>query len=216
MNQVFSQIMSVEFGEMDYTEKEKLIAGKEDDNDSEPAAEINIIDISAAESDEDGESIAKIQAEARFIAEKIKELTSGATANEGDSQHSKPDSQPSELINPHSKQKYNYSDIAILLRSIQSKAWQYAAALAEYGIPSDLPGGEGYFETIEVSAALSLLSVIDNPRQDIPLAAALRGPVYGFTADELATIRADSPKTDYYEALVKAAEKCDKCARFLH
>ena len=226
VNQVFSQIMSVEFGEMDYTEKEQLVQGKEDDADTEPdsgaqlAVEFNVIDINTPiyDNDEDGnddeENPSKTQAEARHIALRIKELTGC-----GSTQHSTLSFQPSPASSLGSqatpRSYHSYSDIVILLRSLKNKAWQYAAALREQGIPVDMPGGEGYFETIEVSAALSLLTVIDNPMQDIPLAAALRGPVYGFSADELAEIRAGSMDTGFYEALAIASETNERCAVFM-
>ena len=220
VNAVFKNVMSEDFGEMNYTEKEFLVAGRTDDadneNDSECAVEIDVIDLntfniqadsdsepssdSEFDSESDDDNITEIQAEARFIAERIMELTNGK-----------------HFITDKSKTKrvVKYSDIVILLRSIQNKAWQYASALTELGIPSDLPGGEGYFESVEVSAALSILMVIDNPMQDIPLAAVLRGPIYGFSADELAEIRAKSPNTDFYNALIAASASSAKCAGFL-
>ena len=203
VNLVFGSIMSEEFGEMEYTRREQLVPGREEEGDAvyeEPAVEFDIIDTSGLEHDEDEESPGKRQMEARFIAGRIMELISGG--------YMIPDGFGG-------SRRIEYSDVVILLRSLRDKAWQYAAALTEYGIPVGLPGGEGYFETLEVSAALSVLSVIDNPMQDIPLAAALRGPVYGFTADELAEIRAGSPGTDYYTALKKAAETGEKYAAFL-
>ena len=200
VNFVFERIMSEEFGELDYTDREKLVPGRWDDGDIEPAIELEVIDMSDLDSDEDEESPANVQIEAQFIAERISEMTNSA--------YSIPDGQGG-------TRRIEYSDIAILLRTVSGKAWQYAGALAEYGIPADTPDSDGYFETVEVSAALSLLSVIDNPMQDIPLAAALRGPVYGFSADELAEIRSASMGTDYYSAVVKAAFSNKKCADFL-
>ena len=226
VNLVFSKIMSVEFGEMDYTEREKLIPGREDGKQIEErgekregnadcleaSAEFDIIDLSGLEGDEDEESPAKRQIEAQFIAKRIAELTGGGyTIPDGDG----------------GARRIKYSDIVILMRSIQNKAWQYAAALTEYGIPVDLPGGEGFFETAEIMTALSILAVIDNPLQDIPLAAALNSPAYGFSADDLAMIRACSRGTDYYHALLQFVrldndaeeEPLDalrkKCAEFL-
>ncbi|MCL2226540.1 MAG: helicase-exonuclease AddAB subunit AddA [Oscillospiraceae bacterium] len=194
VNFVFSRIMSVDFGEMDYSENERLVHGRDEgagdggSRELEPVVEMNVIDMSGLEEDE--ESPAKTQVEARFIAERIAELCGGrhliTDGNGG-------------------RRKVRYSDIVILLRSIRGKAWQYAAMLAEHGIPVDMPGGEGFFETHEISAALSLLSVIDNPMQDIPLVAALSGPVFGFTADELAEIRSKSKHADFYGALSSAA-----------
>ena len=211
VNYVFSNIMSIDFGEMEYSEREWLIPGRSDidetafgEGETEPTVEFDIIDMSADDSkddeDEDEESPSKIQAEARHIAERIAEIMN----------------RPFLISDGQGGRRcVQYSDIAILLRSVKNKAWQYAQALSEHGIPVDLPGGEGFFETIEVSAALSLLSVIDNPMQDIPLTSALRGPVYGFSADELAAIRMESRQTDFYTALLKAAETDEKCASFL-
>ena len=211
VNLVFGGIMSAEFGELEYTEREALVAGRQDlDLNSElgvqdagfedAAVELDLIDMSTIERDEDEESPVKTEIEARFIAERIKELISSGYKIPDRKQGARP---------------LCYSDIVILLRSVQNKAWQYAAALTEHGIPVDMPGDEGFFETTEITAALSLLSVIDNPMQDIPLAAALRGPVYGFSADELAGIRAGSRASDYYSALVTAAATDERCATFL-
>ena len=201
VNNIFESTMSAEFGEMDYTERERLIPGRENDPETESAVEVDLIDMKRLEIDDDEESPEKTQIEARYIADRILELTDGS------------------YVIPDGRggaRRVAYSDIVILLRSVRGKAWQYAAALSERGIPPDMPGGEGYFETIEVTAALSLLSLIDNPMQDIPLAAALRGPAYGFTPDELADIRAGSKDTDFYSALVKAAWSSERCSSFLN
>ncbi|MCL2366794.1 MAG: UvrD-helicase domain-containing protein [Oscillospiraceae bacterium] len=208
VNFIFSAVMSRKFGEMDYTEREALVPGRVTDlhiseaemgvaSSDNPVlrdtpVELNVIDMSGLEQDEDEESPAKAQIEARYIAGRIAELTDG--------KHLIADK--SGIMRP-----IEYSDIVILLRSITGKAWQYAAALSEQGIPVSLPGGEGFFETIEISAVLSLLSVIDNPMQDIALAAALSGPVYGFSADELAEIRAYSPRSDFYTALLYVSNR---------
>ena len=223
VNHIFENIMSREFGEMDYTERERLVAGrgesaasggtlqrkeergqrKEERGErgvvSDDNVEIYIIDMSAVDRGEDEESPAKTQVEAQFVARRVSELVGGGYMIPDDA----------------GEREVRYSDIVILLRSMQNKAGQYAAALAERGIPVDMPGGEGFFETVEVEAALSLLSVIDNPMQDIPLAATLSGPVFRFTPDDLAEIRAGSRNTDFYSALAKAAASDAKCAEFL-
>jgi ATP-dependent helicase/nuclease subunit A len=63
--------------------------------------------------------------------------------------------------------------------------------------------------------ALSILQIVDNPRQDVPLIAALRSPVYGFTGDKLAMLRAKS-KGDFYTALTQMAQAGDEeCQSFL-
>ena len=213
VNYIFGKIMSKDFGEMDYTESEKLVPGRDegssqftmDPESSDPAVEIEIIDMSEIAADDDEESPAKTQVEAQFVAKRIAELIDGTYMIP---------------VKAGGRRSAEYSDIVILLRSMKDKAWQFAAALAMYDIPVDLPGGEGFFESAEISAALSLLTVIDNPLQDIPLASALCGPVYGFAADELAEIRAGSRNTDFYTALCEMAGRPldslgEKCAAFL-
>ena len=205
VNFIFSNIMSADFGEIEYAESEWLVPGRDEadigaDACPDPAVEMDVIDMSGATGDEDDENPVREQIEARHIARRISELIhSGYPIPDGEG----------------GMRRVEYSDIVILLRSVKNKAWRYAAALAEQGIPVDLPGGEGFFETVEIQAALSLLFVIDNPMQDIALASALRGPVYGFTADELAEIRTASRGTDYYRAIVKAAESSIRCKEFL-
>lgn len=81
----------------------------------------------------------------------------------------------------------------ILLRSPNTVLHHYARALGERGIPWEAEGGGDFFAATEVNVALSLLQIVDNPRQDVPLISVLRSPVYGFSADRLAELRAASP-----------------------
>jgi len=214
VNHLFRNIMSREFGELDYTEKEWLVPGRDDTiseevskqesgNESKEsvnakqaglkgsAVTIDIIDMSTIVADTDEESPAATKLEAEHIASEINRLTDGT--------HFIPDKELGE-------RPIRCSDIVILLRSMKGKAWQYAAALTKRGIQTELPGGEGFFETTEISAAMALLSIIDNPHQDIPLAAVLSGPIYGFTSDELAEIRINCRDKTYYDALKWTAE----------
>ncbi|MCL1835126.1 MAG: helicase-exonuclease AddAB subunit AddA [Oscillospiraceae bacterium] len=199
VNFVFSAVMSADFGEIDYTESERLSPGREDARET-GEVELRVIDMSALDSGDDEENPAVTQVEARYIAGRIADLTDGT--------HMIPDGEGGE-------RPIGYGDIVILLRSPGGKAGKYAAALYELGIPAGLPESEGLYDTPEVNAALSLLSVIDNPMQDIDLAAALSGPAFGFTPDELAGIRAGSRGTDFYTALQKASRTDTKCAAFL-
>ena len=101
----------------------------------------------------------------------------------------------------------DYGDIAILLRSANRVGGVYRRVLINHGIPVQSGQGGDYYTSIEVSTALSLLSIIDNPHQDIPLIAALRSPVFGFTADELSAVRAADPDADYEEIAEKVGEQ---------
>ncbi|MBQ3287553.1 MAG: helicase-exonuclease AddAB subunit AddA [Firmicutes bacterium] len=105
-----------------------------------------------------------------------------------------------------------YSQIAILLRSGRNREEIIAAALAEAGIPAVASGGSAFAESPEVELALDLLRLIDNPRQDIPLAAVLRSPIFGFSSDQLVEIRLLDKKAELWQALQLAAGSDLSCA----
>ena len=87
-----------------------------------------------------------------------------------------------------------YGDIVILLRTMTGWADDYTAVLKEYGIPAVADSGTGYFTAPEVRTAISMLKIISNPVQDLPLGAVLLSPVGGFTAEELAEIHLAAPE----------------------
>lgn len=89
----------------------------------------------------------------------------------------------------------------VLLRSPGTVLHHYARALGERDVPWEAEGGGDFFSATEVSVALSLLQIVDNPRQDVPLISVLRSPVYAFSADRLAQIRSAAPEGDFYAAL---------------
>ena len=82
-----------------------------------------------------------------------------------------------------------YSDMVILLRSLSGYADRFAAVLNDAGIPAHTVSATGYFSTVEVQTVLSMLRILDNPRQDIPLTAVLRSPIAGLSDEELAKLR---------------------------
>ncbi|MBQ7800820.1 MAG: helicase-exonuclease AddAB subunit AddA [Oscillospiraceae bacterium] len=93
-------------------------------------------------------------------------------------------------------------DIVILLRSPGSVGARFQQALEKEGIRCSSGGGTDLLRTEEIDALRSLLQTIANPRQDIPLIAALAGPVFGFTADDLASFRSRKKKGSVYDALL--------------
>ncbi|MDR1299544.1 MAG: helicase-exonuclease AddAB subunit AddA [Oscillospiraceae bacterium] len=189
VNYIFENIMSAEFGGMEYTRREFLSAGRSDaGSPAQTPVELDVLDLSARE---DGEP--------EHVALRIEELMRAAPFI--------PDGQGG-------MRAARLSDFAILLRSVKNKAARYFSALGKRGIPAVMPAGGGFFEEPEIMAAMALLSVIDNPMQDIALISALRGPVYGFTADELAGIRLALPDADFYTALRSAACSDAKCRAF--
>ncbi len=185
---------------MDYTEREFLYPGRENDVSSEPAVELDILDMSTIETEDDEEGPEKAEAEAAFVAGRIEELIrSGLRIPDGQG----------------GTRPVAYGDFALLLRSVKDKAGIYARQLAERNIPAGTSDNEGFFAAQEIVVMISLLEIIDNPIQDVPLIAVLRSPVYGFTPDELADIRLADKNTDFYSALKKAAETNSKCRAFV-
>ena len=97
-------------------------------------------------------------------------------------------------------------DIVILMRSPRSRMADFGAAMSRCGIPYSGGERESFFETLEISTVYSLLQIIDNPRQDVPLIAVLRSPLLGFTPDLLAAIRSCG-KGDFYDACCACPEE---------
>ena len=197
VNFIFRNVMTEAVGEMDYTEQEALIPGREGvERDERFRVEINCVDLSQLTAVEEGERADKDLVEARAAAARIAGLLAQGL--------------------PVGDRPLRPDDIVILLRSPGPVLWAYAQALGEANIPWQAEGGEEFFHTTEISVAISLLQAVDNPRQDVALLAALRSPVFGFTPDRLASLRAACPGT-VYEALRAGAERGEKdCGDFLH
>lgn len=138
-----------------------------------------------------------VRLEARAIAGRIRELT-GQT---GES--------PLLVYDKQLKRQRpaEYRDMVILLRSTLSWAPIMIEELRAEGIPAYGELNQGYFQASEVETMLSLLQVIDNPLQDIPLAAVLRSPVYGLTEEELAQVRLAAPGSSFYGAVLAAVSE---------
>jgi len=197
-NFVFENILSVEMGELEYDEDAALHFGAAY-YPPRTGCQTEFHLLSARQkSVENPYPVKKLTAEARFAARRIRELLDEGfpvTAPDGTLRPCKPE------------------DIVILMRSPGSRVAAFAAALAEREIPCSFQEDSGFFETMEVSTAVSLLELIDNPRQDVPLISVLRSPIFGFTPDHLAEIRAAAPEGDFYQAV--ASSESPDCAAFL-
>ncbi len=188
VNEFFSAVMSRALGELDYGPAEALRPGPEA-ADTEGAFRLFVTD---GEEDAGSEE----EAVAKYAAWL---LQSGMTVQGRDG--------------PRPLQP---GDIALLLRSAKGRDGAYAEALERMGIPAVcLKSADDLEERPEVRWALSLLQMIDNPRQDIPLLTALRSPVFRFTEDRLAEIRCFRRRGAYYEALKAAAETEADCRAVL-
>ena len=207
-NLVFESIMSKELGDINYNENEYLNYGA---NYPEPEeiknyagiAELDIIDlkedesITAFEGEEDEEEQERVEddvLEAKFVANKIQELLN------------------SDYMVFDKKQGYRKirpKDIVILLRATSNLSPIYEKEISDLELPvfSDTSGT--YLDTVEIQTILSVLKIIDNPLQDIPLVVVLRSSICNFTDNDLITIRLADRNCNFYEALIKTRLICD-------
>jgi len=121
------------------------------------------------------------------------------------------------------QRRIRFGDIVVLLRSMRYKSQQYADILRRRGIPVHAQSGTGYFESTEIRDMLALLSVLENQRRDIPLAAVLRSPLSnlpeaqtGMARVRLAFPAVGNDAVPFHDAVVRyAQEKHDPLALWL-
>lgn len=195
-NHVFRTCMSETLGDIAYDSYAELKCGASY-AESVPVPELMLIGIT--EGDDEDESPDKTELEATFVAKKIKSIVDSGTL----------------VTDRDVRRPARYSDIAILMRSANSAGDAYRRALIAADVPVMNGQGGSFFDSMEISGIMSLLAVMDNPHQDVPLISALRSPFFGFTADELSEIRAADKKSDFFTALTKRGEADGKCADFL-
>ncbi|MFC4403208.1 helicase-exonuclease AddAB subunit AddA [Gracilibacillus xinjiangensis] len=201
-NYVFRQLFDPEVGDIEYDEDAELIYGNKGYDDvplKQPDTEVFIIDQELNETEKEErnedsleieEDLEKAQLEARAYAEKIQKWIGHR------------DDEPIEIMDKRTSmpRKAEYRDIVILLRSM-TWAPTIMEEFKKQGIPVYAELATGYLAAIEIQVMISLLKVIDNPRQDIPLASVLKSPIVGLNEDELATIRLAERNASYYDAL---------------
>jgi len=152
---------------------------------SPPAAAPEDEERGDARAADDVADLETVEREAFVIAEEIQRLVAGEAGGE----------------------KFRYKDVAILLRSARHRAGRVASVLARLGVPAYTPAGTALFESLEVMDVLALLEAVDNPRQDVPLASALRSGLLGepFSPDDLAHLRAFDRGVPFHEAVFSFA-----------
>ncbi len=184
VNDVFGRCMSQQVGGLVYGEEEMLREGIAHNPFEEPAVELYGIEVQQ-------DTYAE---EAGFVAKRISQLLDGKyTVRDGNEWRP---------IRPE--------DIVILLRSPGSVGAQFRYALERSGIRCTTGNSTDLLQTEEVGTLWSLLKVIDNPLQDIPLAAVLMSRVFGFTADDMAKLRSKDRKSGLYHVL----QNCNKTRAF--
>ncbi|GED68841.1 ATP-dependent helicase/nuclease subunit A [Brevibacillus reuszeri] len=222
VNYLFRQIMSPGVGEIDYDQSAELInrasypdvdadrlrvemhlidrknnqgeAGQPEASDAADETEASIPEGTGEASEE--ASVAQL--EARLIASRIRRWME---PGEGEATLLVFDKKAGGL------RPLAYRDIVILLRATAGWGQTLQEELKAAGIPVYAEQTAGYFAATEVETMLSLLRVIDNPLQDIPLAAVLRSPIVGLSEKDLAKIRIEYASGPFHLAVVQYAEE---------
>ncbi|NMA63508.1 MAG: helicase-exonuclease AddAB subunit AddA [Syntrophomonadaceae bacterium] len=215
VNFIFRQIMTPYVGEMSYNQEAELVCGRKEPGGEHPKqllasdVEVYIIDrgkessqpyelgeqengeVEPGEVDEDQGLLENAELEARLVASLIQDLHEGGRCLWDQKQNR--------------YRSIEYTDIAVLMRTTSGVANLFMDELQRAGIPTYAELGSGYFGSSEIETIMSLLQVIDNPRQDIPLAAVLRSSLVGLSAGELAAIRCIESENEFHQAVIAAA-----------
>lgn len=196
VNEIFKMIMKKSLGKIEYDDSAALYLGNESFAEGERTAkntelllvELDV-DTDSEEVTKEEEEISKIEWEARMVQMRIKELV------DPDKGLMVTDKKTGEL------RACRYGDIAILLRTMSGWSDTYLEVLKDTGIPVYTDTRTGYFSTYEIRTMLQFLKVLDNPRQDIPLAAVMRSMLGFFTGEEMAMMRNRYPDVDLIDTV---------------
>ncbi|MCR5703810.1 MAG: helicase-exonuclease AddAB subunit AddA [Eubacterium sp.] len=179
VNFVFDYLMHKDFGGIDYKGENRLTLGADYDEVPE-GQEQNTEFIMLETKDKEKEPL--------FVAQKILEITNPVTGMKITKKNGE--------LRP-----VEFKDIAILLRKMQGVSELYQEKLEEWGVPSYAENKTGFYDTLEVRTITDFLSVINNPYQDIPLVAVMTSPMFEFNEEELAKIKIQSQRPQFYEAV---------------
>ena len=135
--------------------------GEEDSKEDSKEDDSKGEDGNSSSNSSSGKSLSKLELECKMIAAKVRELL---------------------------EKGYAYKDMVILLRSPHGVSREMVDIFGKEGIPAYAELKTGYYSAVEVETVLSFLAIIDNPRQDIPMAAVLRSPLFSFSDEELGEI----------------------------
>lgn len=208
VNFIFSKLMSKRAAQMDYTTDEYLYVGADYDRGENCETEIALIEKSAFPDD-----ISKAELEAAYIARQIHKLRAeGFKVTDKDGV----------------KRPVTYGDFAVILRNTSSGgafssnedgkrkgAVEFVKNLIAKGVPAYCEDSENFFDSTEIKLLINIMRVVDNPSLDIPLLSVVCSPVYGFTPDELAEIRAKNRYISLYSSFCQNREKSKKIDGFL-
>ena len=186
-NYIFERIMDVAVGEIAYDEDAQLVLGIPEENYDFNKSEVHVIDkASVVGDDEQKRLLHDAELEAHFIAGQIRTMIDT----------------PAEVWDRKTgtNRPVQYNDIVLLLRSMTSSV-DFYEIMSSYNIPVSIETTGNLLEEIEIITILSVLRIIDNAYQDIPLVAVMRSPLFFFTEPELAEIRVKAPADSFYDSV---------------
>lgn len=196
-NYLFERLIRKDFGGIAYDDAAKLVPGAvfaESEQKNAGIPEVGQTEvILIEEKTETASELGKRAMEAAAIAERIRNLVQGE-----------------EALYVRDDDEYRpieYRDIVILLRSLSGWSEEFLETLTNMGIPAYSATKTGYFSTLEVETVLNFLRVIDNPRQDIPLAAVLRSCLFQISDEELAYLGSIRGRVNYWDAICRVLEE---------
>lgn len=182
VNTIFTRIFDKNIGEIDYDKQSKLVVGTNFPDEVDTDSEMYVLS-----NEDDTNKVEKRQMQIRFTAKRIQKLINDEfkifDAKKGEVRTIK------------------YSDIAILVRNRNNNT-DLISYFSKEEIPLMVTDAQNYFQTTELQIMMSMLEIVDNPRQDIPLVAVLRSPIVGLNEEELAQIRLVNKNEDYYTAVL--------------
>ena len=197
INFIFNRIMTDDIGGLSYGKEDSLIHNdSRTTDDPERGCEFDILDFSKKKSEENFD---KKEAEAQYVATRIKELvSSGFKIKDGDEER-----------------PIRFSDIAILMRSARGRAEVFQKVLTENDIPAIYNSDSCFLNSLEIKAVTSLLKALDNPLLDDELYNAVMSPLFNFTVSDMARLSLNQTNKHLFFRISESMDKIEKCKNFM-
>lgn len=190
INLIFEQIMDRQVGEIDYSDTKLQFGAKYYPEDVNTDISVLLFSpkkpLNEADDLPQDQTIDADQGQVQIIAQKIRQMI--------DNQE--------QVADGDNYRPVTYGDFAVISPTRGSQITM-SQIFKDYHIPAEITGAKSYLKTTEIQVMLSLLSIIDNPYQDIPLVAVLRSPIVGLDENQLAYLRINQKTGNYYESVLK-------------
>ena len=185
VNTCFFRIMKKDLGGIEYDRDSSLFQGREEKEGVDSQTELLLMEKEENKSEKKKEE----QTEGKQKEEEVQGEKNGGAGLEKESDLQLECRMIASRVKEFHKKNIDYKDMVILLRSPKKVAKDMVDIFSEEGIPSFAVSSDGYYSSVEVETVLAMLSVIDNPKQDIPLAAVLHSAMFDFTDEELCKLK---------------------------